>query len=512
MTSKTPIRLRADAHLDVVSGADGLVDCRRLFIGDHQRALVRTFAEAVTLLGQSRRNPAALKSLEDSADVNKFYEVSLDPGAPSVTLRDEFFRQPGPQFELDLQLEIQCGGRHIRRPFPLEQLGGLGLLLPLLRGRFADDEIRSTLADAGGSREAHAGELLDWFGTSDLIENSPLNRDAFPRPTDGTRLSFVGHTSLLVQTHSTAVAFDPLFRLDYGHFSRARGVADLALSAICLSHSHWDHCHFQTLAWFDKTVPVLIPRVVRPTAFNPPIVSMLQALGFEDIREVEHWSAVSFGDMEIIPTPFHGEQDEPGAVIDHYTYVVRSPSSTLYGGVDCFEDTFGKMPPVLERIRNEYQPDVAALPVSKMVFYFRAGGVNSFCRELSAEMLDESYQYTAGPKEAAAWAKTLGVKYVFGYATFVFGRWVVPPVLHQFRLALRALGIESALLPLRPFDSLDLPTQSGSLAVRRRVLLGWLRIADFSQRADQRLTGFALYRGIRRLVRRLLPTTSGHHH
>ncbi len=512
MTSNTPIRLRANAHLDIVSGAGGLVDCRRLFIGDHQRALVRAYAEAVTLLEQSRRNPEALKSLKNSADVNKFYKVSIDPAEASVTLRDEVFREPGPQFELDPQLEIQYVGRHIRRPFPMEQLEGLGLLLPLLRGRFAEQEIRSTLAESGGSRANYAGDLLDWFWKSDLIDNPVDDRNGFPGPPAGTRLTFVGHTSLLIQTNSTAVVFDPLFRPDHGHFAPARGIADLALSAMCLSHSHWDHCHFQTLAWFDKTVPVLIPRVTRPTAFNPPMVGMLEALGFEDIREVDHWSPVSFGDIEIIPTPFHGEQDEPGAEIDHYTYVVRTPSTTLYGGVDCFEDTFGKMPPVLERIRNEFQPDVAALPVSKMVFYFRNGGVNSFCRALSTRLLDDSYQYTAGPQEAAAWAKTLGVKYVFGYATFVFGRWFVPPVLHQFRLALRAVGVEHALLPLRPFDSLDLPTQSGALALRRRVLLGWLHIADLSQRADQRLTGFALYRGVRRAVRRLLPASSDHHH
>jgi hypothetical protein len=170
------------------------------------------------------------------------------------------------------------------------------------------------------------------------------------------------------------------------------------------------------------------------------------------------------------------------------------------------------MKPVLERIRDEFRPDVAALPVSRMVFQYRHGGVNSFCREISPTLLEESYQYTAGPEDAAEWAKTLGARWVFGYATFVFGSWSVPPVLQQFRLALRAAGIERALLPLRPFDSIDLPVESNSLAPRRRLLLTSLRLADLWQRTDQRLSRFAIYRGVRRIFRRLLPAASEHHH
>ena len=59
----------------------------------------------------------------------------------------------------------------------------------------------------------------------------------------------------------------------------------------------------------------------QPTIFNPPIAPMLRLIGFEDIREVELWQPIKIKDIEIVPIPFHGEQDEPGAEIDHYTYV-----------------------------------------------------------------------------------------------------------------------------------------------------------------------------------------------
>src|SRR5262249_44150338 len=154
----------------------------------------------------------------------------------------------------------------------------------------------------------------------------------------------------------------------------------LDLTAICCTHSHWDHCDVGTLLRFDKGTPVIIPRVHEPTAFNPPIVPMLQMLGFQDIREVEPWDQIQLGDVEMILVPFHGEQDEPGAVIDHYTYVFRAPELTLYGGVDSYRDTSADMHEALERVRHQWPPNVVFLPISRMVYEYRYGGVNGFCR------------------------------------------------------------------------------------------------------------------------------------
>ena len=92
------------------------------------------------------------------------------------------------------------------------------------------------------------------------------------------------------------------------------------------------------------------------------------------------WEPFVAGDVEVIPVPFHGEQDEPGAEIDHYTYVLRAEGLTVYGGVDSYRDTFGEMLPVLGEVRERFRPEVAFLPVSKMVYAYETGGVNGFCR------------------------------------------------------------------------------------------------------------------------------------
>jgi hypothetical protein len=35
---------------------------------------------------------------------------------------------------------------------------------------------------------------------------------------------------------------------------------------------------------------------------------------------VDPWESQQLGDVEMIAVPFRGEQDEPDATIDHYTY------------------------------------------------------------------------------------------------------------------------------------------------------------------------------------------------
>jgi L-ascorbate metabolism protein UlaG (beta-lactamase superfamily) len=151
---------------------------------------------------------------------------------------------------------------------------------------------------------------------------------------DRSRVTFVAHTSLLVQSRRTAVLFDPLLRCSLGLPEKGFDVTRLKLGAICCSHSHWDHCDVESLLLFDKRTPVIIPKVSKPTIFNPPISPMLGLLGFDDIREVEFWKPIQIDDIEIVPVPFHGEQDEPDAGIDHYTYVVGTEGLSLYGGVD----------------------------------------------------------------------------------------------------------------------------------------------------------------------------------
>jgi L-ascorbate metabolism protein UlaG (beta-lactamase superfamily) len=239
-------------------------------------------------------------------------------------------------------------------------------------------------------------------------------------------------------------------------------------NVVVLSHSHWDHCNLQTLTLLDRGTAVVVPHVRKPTAFNPPIVPALRTLGFRDIREVEMWSPVRVADIEIVPVPFFGEQDEPGAEIDHFTYVIRTDGLCIYGGVDTFRDSFGEMGPVLDEVRERCLPDLAFLPVSKMIYEYRHGGVNGFCRTITPELLDKRFQYTASPEDAASWAARLGVRWAVPYAAFCIDRWEPFPAFGDVVGAFDRAGLSRVLLPMRPLDAISVHELDGGLGIAAR--------------------------------------------
>jgi L-ascorbate metabolism protein UlaG (beta-lactamase superfamily) len=428
-------------------------------------------------------------------------------------MKDEVFARQAPLEELDLTLVAGRDGDDVVVPLALDHLKAVGALLPLLNGDCGRREIDASLAASLDAAAATwAGNLLDRWLAAGLIE--PID----PRPNpfaDGSRprVTFMGHTSIMLQTATTTVITDPLYRPTLGIPDSVFDVTRLPINAICCTHSHWDHCDLATLLRFDKRTPIVIPRVQRPTAFNPPMVPALQLLGFTDIRELDTWQSTTIGDVELVAVPFHGEQDEPDAEIDHYTYVFKTNGMSIYGGVDAYRDTYGEMLPALERVRREWAPDVAFLPVSRMEYAYRHGGVNGFCRYVDTTLLDEWFQYTAGSDQAIEWARTLGVKRVVPYATFNFTPFDVPAQSKEFDEALRAARLHELLLPLRPFDAAtpDDLGDSSQAAMRRQYLLTVLRAGAAAKRIDRRLKGNLGYRLVKRVLQGPARAAAHHH-
>jgi hypothetical protein len=147
-----------------------------------------------------------------------------------------------------------------------------------------------------------------------------------------------------------------------------------------------------------------------------------------------------------------------------------------------------------------YRPDVAFLPVSKWICDYKGGGVNGFCRYLDQEMLDQSFQYTAGPEDAADWSVLLGAPTVVPYATFTFVRGKVPPEAAQFAKELRRRGIGRRFYPMRPLDSLAVTDLGDGLRSRSRRwrLVAWSRSVGGLYRLGRRAGVGRTYRYLRR--------------
>jgi L-ascorbate metabolism protein UlaG (beta-lactamase superfamily) len=254
------------------------------------------------------------------------------------------------------------------------------------------------------------------------------------------------------------------------------------------------------LLWVAKNVPVFVPKERQPSALNPPMAAALRRFGFTDVREVEPWASYRVDDLEIVPVPFYGEQDEPDSDRDHYTYILKTPGLCLYGGVDCYRDTYGDMRPVLERVGRLYHPDVVFLPVTKWICHYKFGGVNGFCRYLDQDLFEQSFQYVAGPEDAADWSLLLAAPVVIPYATFTFSSWRATPETAQFRSALARRGIGGRYFPMKPLDSLAASDLGDGLRWRSRrwALMAWSHGIGGFYRFGKRTSLGRAYRYLRR--------------
>jgi len=489
------IRFARDVKLELTYGEadssyDPRVDCMLLFLGDRLQPLGHAYNSAAQLLAEMADPADLFQALRSSRDVTEFYDVRSDGKQVSITMRDSIFRQAGPLSSGKFRLTFSRGPARLLRPVPRHCFRALGTLWPLLEGDHSEADIRSRLKAVLGIVEASwAAELLTALGAAGFLEPAPRAISRFLAPASRPRVTFMGHTSLLFESANSAVLLDPLLEPGSTHAAMAAGVARLKLGAICCTHHHRDHCDPVTLLRFDKSTPVIVPHVPRPSAVNPPMAEAIRMLGFTDVREARIWEPIQIGDIEFIPTPFHGEEDEPGLEIDHYTYVLRSGGFTVYGGVDCFRDASGEMIPVMEKIRADYRPQVSFLPISKFEAQYRDGGVNRYCRYMDRDLVKQSFQYTAGPKEAADWLASLDTRYVVPYATFTLSRWDTPQPSLDFYRVLRARGLQRRFYPLRPLDSLKASEVNGRERVgRRQALLAWLRIGRSVRDLRRRLS------------------------
>jgi L-ascorbate metabolism protein UlaG (beta-lactamase superfamily) len=478
------------------------IDCRLLFMADRYRQLLRAYPELIYRLSRTRPPAEVLAFVNESAEIAQYYEVGGDDSKVWATLRDSVFRDAAPPSSLDLYLHVGRKGHWDRYPLTLPLLAVLGRLVPLLQGDFSSDEIARRVEAFEPADRQWAQGLLDLLHAEHALETVPQAQNSFLKSPARPRTTFVAHTSILLQTRTTAIVTDPLLRFSLHAPREAVDAARLPLNAICLTHAHWDHCDIQSLLLFDKATPVVIPRVHEPTIFNPPMAPVLKLLGFTDIREVDPWDRLQLGDIEAIFVPFHGEQDEPDAVIDHYTYVFKTEGLSLYGGVDSFRDTFGEMPAALARVREEHKPTVAFLPISRMVYSYRHGGVNGFCRYMDTSMLDRSFQYTAGAAEAAQWVRELNVDTVVPYATFTFNPRATPGEVADLLEALRQADMSDRLLPLPTQGAVEPSDLDGSAKAlrRRRTLQQWFATGARASRLDRRLKQIPAYRFARRLM------------
>jgi L-ascorbate metabolism protein UlaG (beta-lactamase superfamily) len=135
--------------------------------------------------------------------------------------------------------------------------------------------------------------------------DQPLRR---PEPLDASRavVTFIGHSTFLIQTRAGHILTDPMYSERAGPFNmlgptrvRQPAVAfdDLpAISTILLSHSHYDHCDLPTLRRLARRFD---PLVITPLGNT----KLVRSAGIRRIHELDWWQTTGTSPLQITLTP-----------------------------------------------------------------------------------------------------------------------------------------------------------------------------------------------------------------
>lgn len=110
-----------------------------------------------------------------------------------------------------------------------------------------------------------------------------------------TRVTYVGHATVLVAMDGTRLLTDPLLRWRVGHLRRRTKVEpdSRRVDAVLLSHAHYDHLDLPSLERLGRSTPLIVPR---------GIAALVRRWGFEHVQEIGVGERVGIGQVTVEAT------------------------------------------------------------------------------------------------------------------------------------------------------------------------------------------------------------------
>jgi L-ascorbate metabolism protein UlaG (beta-lactamase superfamily) len=161
------------------------------------------------------------------------------------------------------------------------------------------------------------------------------------------RLTWLGHSTVLVELDGVRLITDPVLTRRVGHLWRGPVPAfEGPVDAVAVSHLHWDHLHIGSLRQLAAGAVLVVPAGwVRAAAH----------LGFAAVEAVHVGSIVRIGDIELEATHAdHAVSRRLGASADAVGYLIRGSRRIYFAGDTDLFDGMQSLAPDL---------DVALLPV-----------------------------------------------------------------------------------------------------------------------------------------------------
>ncbi|WP_427159570.1 MBL fold metallo-hydrolase [Aliinostoc sp. HNIBRCY26] len=274
------------------------------------------------------------------------------------------------------------------------------------------------------------------------------------------RVTICGHAALYIETIDQRILLDPCFAdelvggtLTYypGRVFNLDKLPDL--TAIVVTHGHFDHFHRPTLEQLPRELPVI-------TADEPELLAQLQQMGFADVRVCQPWQAIALGQTHLLPTPSDHEEPEFGLVVRDVTgtfWHMADAEVTVEIG-DRLTQAYG----AIDLISTKYQPVVRA----SMGYQHGMGA--TFDREGVVSWLEAAC--ACNPALIFPYASGL----CFNGRHAWFNRYAFPLSAEEtVRLLQRRLGSPERATTVRPGDVIEL--QAGQHPQRHEQAAGFVK-------------------------------------
>ena len=150
------------------------------------------------------------------------------------------------------------------------------------------------------------------------------------------RLTWLGHSTVLLDLGGTRLLTDPVLRSRLAHLVRVAPAIDPArtegLDAVLISHLHHDHFDEPSLRMLDPSTALLVPRGAGARA---------RRLGFEQVTELSPGEETGVGAAVVraVPAVHGGRRGLRGELAEAIGFVVEGGGARVYfaGDTDLFE-------------------------------------------------------------------------------------------------------------------------------------------------------------------------------
>jgi L-ascorbate metabolism protein UlaG (beta-lactamase superfamily) len=162
-------------------------------------------------------------------------------------------------------------------------------------------------------------------------------------------ITYVGHSTVLVDMDGVKLLTDPLLRQRVVHLRRTAKL-DMRLvrgvDAVLISHLHFDHLDVPSLERLGRELPLVVPRGG---------AGLLRRRGFRALTEIGVDERLTIGSVSVRAThAVHSDERRPlGAKAEPVGYVLEGSRSVYFAGDTELFDTMSEIGPV----------DVALLPI-----------------------------------------------------------------------------------------------------------------------------------------------------